>query len=277
MAVHRQCWHASSARSSRRASTRTRDPNPTTAVISSTSGVGADVMIRRTLGLWPVASIGPSCLIRWRVCSVVQGLSCVAGLDPASVSARTWANWLGHAGGSPDVRSPGSDAPGSGSSASGSSGSCSPAVGSPCSSSPGSPSGPAGGASPASAAAPGGPAAAAAWGSSSYGGAASGTATRRTATGSGGGAPRPGGRRRVGGIGATSGRAGGWRVGNGNSGGRFSCMSGVLLGPGDISGGRNAAGAKLVLVCRGRPRLPRNLGSGEPQCHCHHSSSLLPS
>jgi len=49
-------------------------------------------MIRRTLGRWPVASIGPSCLIRFRVCSVVQGLSCVAGLDPASVSARTCAN-----------------------------------------------------------------------------------------------------------------------------------------------------------------------------------------
>jgi hypothetical protein len=230
IAVHRQCWHASSARSSRRASTRIRDPNPTTAVISSTSGLGADVMIRRTRGRWPVASIGPSCLIRCRVCSVVQGLSWAAGLDPASVSASTWANWLGHGGGPADERSPGGPPLDSGW---------------PSAGSPDSVSGTASGWSSRGC------------GSSSKGGAASGIATRCTAAGSGNGAPAGCGRRRAGRTGTTSGRAGGWRVGNGNSGGRFSCMSGVLLGPGDISGGRNARGAKLVLVSRSHPRLPR--------------------
>ena len=46
--------------------------------------------------LGPAASIGPSCRMRRRAWSVVHGVICPCGRDPASVSARTWANWLGH-------------------------------------------------------------------------------------------------------------------------------------------------------------------------------------
>ena len=53
-------------------------------------------MTRLTRGLWPAASIGPSWLIRRRVCSVVHGTIWLVGLDPARVSASTWANRLGH-------------------------------------------------------------------------------------------------------------------------------------------------------------------------------------
>jgi hypothetical protein len=54
-------------------------------------------MTRRTRGWTSAASLGPSCLMRRRASSLVQGLIWPWGRDPASVSARTWANWLGHA------------------------------------------------------------------------------------------------------------------------------------------------------------------------------------
>jgi hypothetical protein len=42
--------------------------------------------------------------MRRRACSLVQGLIWPWGRDPASVSARTWANWLGHAAAAADLR-----------------------------------------------------------------------------------------------------------------------------------------------------------------------------
>jgi len=49
-------------------------------------------MTRRTTGRSPVANSGPSNRIWRRACSVVHGASWLAGLEPASVSASTWAN-----------------------------------------------------------------------------------------------------------------------------------------------------------------------------------------
>jgi len=46
-------------------------------------------MTRRTFGYRAPLSIGPSSLIRFLACSVVQGVSCLDGRDPASASART--------------------------------------------------------------------------------------------------------------------------------------------------------------------------------------------
>src|SRR5215470_9934011 len=86
-----------SARSSRTASAWTRFPKPTTTVISMTSAVGWKVTTRRTRGCWPAESCGPSRWMRSRARSVVHGASWRGDRDPASVSASTWANWLGHA------------------------------------------------------------------------------------------------------------------------------------------------------------------------------------
>ena len=170
--------------SRRTARTRTAGPNRTTAVSSRTPAAGADVITRRTCGRWPLVRLGPSCRIRRRVCSVVQGVSCCAGREPASVSARTCANWLGQA---PPGLGPMSAR-------------ARPRV------SPGR------GLDPAPAAVGGTVAVGLIGGSpvlsasSSYGGAGSGTAVRLTATASGSGARRPGRRTRVGSIGTTAGR-----------------------------------------------------------------------
>ncbi len=69
-AVHCHRSVAGSARSSRSASTRTRPPKPTTAVISRTSAAGAEVMTRRSRGRRLDASNGPSSRIR---CSGLLG------------------------------------------------------------------------------------------------------------------------------------------------------------------------------------------------------------
>jgi len=78
------------------ATARTRSPTATITVISRTPPAGEVTMTRLTRGLWPAHNIGPSWLIRRRACCVVQGTIWLAGLDPASVSASTWANLLGH-------------------------------------------------------------------------------------------------------------------------------------------------------------------------------------
>jgi len=49
-------------------------PNPTITVISTTPAAGRDVMMRRTRGWTSAASLGPSCRMRRRACSLVQGL-----------------------------------------------------------------------------------------------------------------------------------------------------------------------------------------------------------
>jgi len=80
----------------RTAIARTWPPTATTTVISSTPLAGDVTITRLTRGRWPAHSIGPSWPIRRRVCCVVHGTIWLAGLDPASVSASTWANLLGH-------------------------------------------------------------------------------------------------------------------------------------------------------------------------------------
>jgi len=241
-AVHCQLAVQCSARSSRNASTRTRVPKRTTAVNSSTSGAGDAVMTRRTLGRWPVAIIGPSSRIRCKVCSVVHGVSCWGGLDPARVSARTWANWLGHL--------PGPDGPGT-------------ALGTTASRAAPSRSGrsrscpdlrdrPTGRLVPRPR-------------SPSYGGSESGTGTRRIAIGSGSGARRPAGRRRVGSMGMTAGPAGASGSCGGKPGGGFSSMSGVVLGTGDISGSGMPRAADWFLGTGTKAKTWRQ------QCHCHRS------
>ena len=67
-----------------------------TTVISRTPPAGDDAISRRIRGRSPVASIGPSLLIRSLARWLVHGSICLAGLVPASVSARTWANRPGH-------------------------------------------------------------------------------------------------------------------------------------------------------------------------------------
>ena len=84
------------ARSSRAARARVRDPNPTMTETSTTSFTGRDVRTRCTLGRCSAASRGPRRRMCARARSVVQGVIWLAGREPASVSARTWANWLGH-------------------------------------------------------------------------------------------------------------------------------------------------------------------------------------
>ena len=88
------------ARSSRAARARVRDPNPTMTETSTTSSTGRDVRTRCTLGRCSAASRGPRRRMCARARSVVQGVIWLAGREPASVSARTWANWLGHRSGS---------------------------------------------------------------------------------------------------------------------------------------------------------------------------------
>ena len=83
------------ARSSRAAKARVRDPNPTMTETSTTSSTGRDVRTRCTLGRCSAASTGPRRRMCARARSVVQGVIWLAGREPASVSARTWANWLG--------------------------------------------------------------------------------------------------------------------------------------------------------------------------------------
>ena len=63
-----------SAHSRRTARARVLGPNPTITVISTTPAAGRDVMTRRTRGWTSAASLGPSCRMRRRACSLVQGL-----------------------------------------------------------------------------------------------------------------------------------------------------------------------------------------------------------
>ena len=100
-----------SPRSSRRASARTRGPKRTTTAISTTPDEGVHATIRRIRGSWLAASSGPRRRIWPLARSVVQGVSWRGGLDPARVSARICANWLGQAGlvePSPPARRPSS-------------------------------------------------------------------------------------------------------------------------------------------------------------------------
>ena len=80
------------------ASARARPAMPTTMDISTTSGAGRDVMTRRTTGRWLAISSGPSLRMCDRARSVVHGVTCAGGREPASVSASTCANRLGHSG-----------------------------------------------------------------------------------------------------------------------------------------------------------------------------------
>jgi hypothetical protein len=103
-------------RSRRTAMARDREPMSTMTVISRTPWTGEVTMTRRTRGWRDAASIGPSCLMRSRACSVVHGTSWLAGRDPASVSLSTCANWLGQvpAGGEgrgSDLVAPGAQGP----------------------------------------------------------------------------------------------------------------------------------------------------------------------
>ncbi len=102
----------SRSRSSRTASARVRAPKLTTTVISTTPAAGCAVTTRRTRGRCPAISVGPSCRMRWRAAIVVHGTICRAGRDPASVSARTCANWPGQpsAGSGPPAGRPARDA-----------------------------------------------------------------------------------------------------------------------------------------------------------------------
>jgi hypothetical protein len=60
-----------------------------TIVISTTDTAGCEVMMRWSLGRWPGVKSRVSPSTRARTRSVVQGMSCLDGREPASISTIT--------------------------------------------------------------------------------------------------------------------------------------------------------------------------------------------